>query len=474
MSERDENDRLLSPEATPGGLDSADAGGSGSGIRRINNWPVILFASVVAGFLLMIVKVGTERSQQTAAAAIEQPEKKPADKHAQSALGEYLTSNALIQAPPPKAEEQPQPPPSSPPAEATALTVPVVRPGDLDLPPLPTGAVAGTDEAIELVRRVQQKKIQDFEAALRARTGVRDGSQPGGAAARAAPQSDSDRLAAVRAQLASAGQGGDPTAAYHAKLAALRAGGGEAADLSGGMSVSVLGGAGGAASMPNSARNSLSQFDSQERDRWRLDNQVQAPRSPYELRAGFVIPATMISGINSDLPGQIIAQVSQDVWDTATGRHLLIPMGSRLVGSYSSNVEYGQSRVMIGWQRIVFPDGKALDIGAMAGADQAGYAGAKDKVNHHYLRVFGSALLMSVITAGVELSQGDNSTGGDQQRAGDALSEALGQQLGQAMAQMIRKNLNISPTIEIRPGYRFNVMVSKDLAFNQPYRQFAY
>jgi type IV secretion system protein VirB10 len=186
-----------------------------------------------------------------------------------------------------------------------------------------------------------------------------------------------------------------------------------------------------------------------------------------------VLPAVLISGISSDLPGVIIAQVSQDVYDTATGRWTLIPQGSRLVGQYSSEVAYGQARVLVAWQRIVFPDGKALDLGAMPGADSAGYAGFKDKVNNHYLRIFGSALLMSGVTAGAALSQPD-STYNDRQSARSALSEALGQQLGQATAQMIAKNLNIAPTLEIRPGYRFNVIVTKDLTFSKPYRAFDY
>jgi type IV secretory pathway VirB10-like protein len=136
-----------------------------------------------------------------------------------------------------------------------------------------------------------------------------------------------------------------------------------------------------------------------------LDSQPEAPRTPFELRAGFVVPATLISGINSDLPGQIMAQVAQHVYDTPTGKHLLIPQGSRLVGTYSSDVAYGQARVLVAWQRIVFPDGKAMDIGAMPGADSAGYAGFNDQVNNHYLRTFGSAFLMSGVTAGITLSQ---------------------------------------------------------------------
>lgn len=127
------------------------------------------------------------------------------------------------------------------------------------------------------------------------------------------------------------------------------------------------------------------QFDVQgQGDRWRLDSRAEAPRSPYELRAGFIVPAVLISGVNSDLPGQIVAQVSQDVFDTATGKWRLIPQGSRLVGQYSSDIAYGQSRVLVAWQRIVFPDGKAMDIGSMPGADSAGYAGFRDQVNNHY------------------------------------------------------------------------------------------
>lgn len=170
-----------------------------------------------------------------------------------------------------------------------------------------------------------------------------------------------------------------------------------------------------------------------------------------------------------------MAQVSQDVYDTPTGRHLLIPQGSRLVGSYSSDVAYGQSRVLVAWQRIVFPDGKAMDIGSMPGGDQAGYSGFKDKVNNHYFRLFGSALLMSAVTAGVALSQEDDNEGfGSETTASSAMSEALGQQLGQVTAQLISKNLNIAPTLEIRPGFRFNVIVTKDLTFSKPYKSFDY
>ena len=202
---------------------------------------------------------------------------------------------------------------------------------------------------------------------------------------------------------------------------------------------------------------------------------MQPPRSPFELRTGFVLPATLISGINSDLPGQIVAQVSQNVYDTPTGKFLLVPQGARLVGSYSADVAYGQSRVLVAWQRIIFPDGKALDLGSMPGADGGGYAGFKDKVNTHFLRVLTQAVLLSGVTAGISLSQPQNTVSDDGQLTGQsALTQALGQNLGQVTVEILRKNLNVSPTLVIRPGFRFNVVVVKDLTFSKPYRGFDY
>ena len=186
------------------------------------------------------------------------------------------------------------------------------------------------------------------------------------------------------------------------------------------------------------------------------------------------VPAIMIGGINSDVPGQTIAQVSQNVYDTATRRYILIPQGARLVGSYSSFAPYGARRVLVAWQRIVFPDGKAIDLGSMPGADSAGYAGMQDQVNNHYLRIFGSALLMSGVTTGVALSQRQQYDPYSGPNAGNVLSQQMGVQLGNATAQLINRNLNISPTLEIRPGYRMNVTVTKDLTFAAPYGHFDY
>jgi len=210
-------------------------------------------------------------------------------------------------------------------------------------------------------------------------------------------------------------------------------------------------------------------------DRWYWDKGLEKPRSKFSLRAGKIIPAIMISGINSELPGQIIAQVSQSVYDSATGKHLLIPQGTQLLGIYESQIKYGQSRVMVTWQRLNFPDDRVMDLGAMSGVDSAGYGGFTDKVNNHYFKLFGSAIMLSFITAGFEYSQDNNNNDDDNSvNASDAFSEALGQQLGMTTAKMIEKNLNISPTLEIRPGYRFNVMLNKDLVFESPYKGFDY
>ena len=202
------------------------------------------------------------------------------------------------------------------------------------------------------------------------------------------------------------------------------------------------------------------------------------------LRTGAVIPAILITGINSGLKGFVEAQVSENVYDTATGRFLLIPQGSRLLGTYNNGVVYGQRRLLVAWNRITFPDGKIVDLGSMPGTDFAGQAGFKDQVDNHFLRLFGSALLMSAITAGINLSQQGFMGMGNMYGYGggrmygmnssSVLSQSLGQGMGEAMQQLFQKNLNIAPTLKVRPGYLLNIMVSKDLSFSKPYRNFDY
>ncbi|HEB8363747.1 TPA: conjugal transfer protein TrbI [Campylobacter coli] len=204
------------------------------------------------------------------------------------------------------------------------------------------------------------------------------------------------------------------------------------------------------------------QFLSQKKDNGYLKYVKQKPLSTYEIKAGWNIPAILITGVNSDLPGQILAQVTQNVYDSATGKYLLIPQGTKVVGVYSSNIIYGQSRLLVAWNKLIFPNGDTLNLDGMQGTSQDGYTGFEDQVDNHYFRIFGSAFLLSSISAGIALS--DNSdTNSEKETASDkAIAQAI-QQMGQVASEMIRKNMNISPTLKIRPGYKFNIFVTKDI-----------
>jgi type IV secretion system protein VirB10 len=223
-------------------------------------------------------------------------------------------------------------------------------------------------------------------------------------------------------------------------------------------------------------------FDASNPQRWKSTATVENP-TRFTLRAGTVIPGVLLSGVNSELPGTILAQASQNVYDSSAGRYLLIPQGSKLIGAYTSETAYGKDRLFVAWQRIVYPDGRALDIGAQPGTDAGGYAGFADKVNHHYVRLFGSAILMSAVVGGVSYAQqvGQNSntvnsdgvTFNNTNTLTGSLSQSLGTVFGNVIAKMIEKNLDISPTIKIRPGYRFNILVIKDFEL-VPYAPYSY
>ena len=185
--------------------------------------------------------------------------------------------------------------------------------------------------------------------------------------------------------------------------------------------------------------------------------------SPYELKAGSIIPGVMITGVNSELPGQIVGQVSQNVYSSAAGRrYLLIPAGSKTVGSYDSNIVAGQQRILVAWNRIIFQDGSSLSLDGMPGADQSGFAGFKEKVDNHYWRTFGHAAMLSLFSAGIQLSQPRGAVTGTY-NSQQIMAAALGQQLGQLGMQIARRNLNIQPTLEISPGFQFSIMVTKDI-----------
>ena len=417
--------------------------------KRLNRLPLLIFGAACSLVLGVFIYVGYQRSLPR-----ERPQKTENPKASVSSqqFAEEIASKARpgsFIATIPQQQASNTQPEKSPGAESGKETqIPTQQ--DSHNVDMPTVLV---DPYLEDRLRIRERRFQALEAALKSKMGV----QVSELRARSTTRDLNAEISQTRQRLAAMT---DPSSAYQARLAQLR-----------GESVS------GADALYRSTATGKNDVRRLERtDSWSLDSQVEAPASPYMIRAGFVIPAIMISGINSDLPGQVMAQVSQNVWDTATGRFLLIPQGTRLIGAYSSDVAYGQERVLMAWQRLIFPDGKTFDIRAMPGADSAGYAGFSDQVNNHWFRTISSAILMSGVIAAVDLSQDNNnaSDSSDRQRAGDALSEALGQTLGQVLGQIISKNLNVAPTLEIRPGYRFNVIAVKDMTLPGPYQAFNY
>ena len=196
------------------------------------------------------------------------------------------------------------------------------------------------------------------------------------------------------------------------------------------------------------------------------NDRLQRPPSPYVVQAGSVIPAALITGLRSDLPGQITAQVTENVYDSPTGRFLLIPQGSRLIGTYDSQVAFGQSRVLLAWTRLILPDGRSIVLERQPGADAEGYAGLEDGVDHHWGRIATAALLATVLGVGTELgSSASGTTNNDLVRA---LRQGGQDSVSQTGRQLVGRNLDIQPTLTIRPGYPVRVMVTRDLVLAPP------
>lgn len=200
-----------------------------------------------------------------------------------------------------------------------------------------------------------------------------------------------------------------------------------------------------------------------------LNSTRSAALSPYEIKAGWEIPAVMEQSLNSDLPGEVKALVTSNVYDTATGQYLLIPQGSRLVGLYSSQVGYGQDGVQVIWHRVIFPDASSLDLGGMSGQDARGEAGFRGKVDRHYKRLIGFAVLTSLFAAASDLATSRNRTLLSYPSRGEVFGSAAGREATELGAQVTRRNLNVQPTIKIPVGYKFNVRVNRDILFEDPY-----
>lgn len=196
---------------------------------------------------------------------------------------------------------------------------------------------------------------------------------------------------------------------------------------------------------------------------------VHAPTTPYLLQQGAVLPAVLETAVNSDLPGQVSAIVRANVYDSLYGHYLLIPQGTRLLGEYASTQAFGQNRLLMAWNRLIFPDGRTLDLGGQPAVDALGAAGAADKVNHHFGRVFGSALLVSVIGAGADLARGDRTLLLEQRDVQELMASNLADEWERVATEYLRKNIDLEPTIILRNGLRFGVSLTQDVVLPGPY-----
>lgn len=196
-----------------------------------------------------------------------------------------------------------------------------------------------------------------------------------------------------------------------------------------------------------------------------VDRRIVAPdrimplASPYLLQAGAVIPAALITGIRSDLPGQITAQVTENVYDSATGSLLLIPQGTRIIGQYDDGVTFGQRRVLLVWNRLILPGGRSIVLERLPGADASGYAGLEDGVDYHWWDLMKAAGLSTLLAVGTELATSD------EDRLIRAIRDGAQDTVNQAGQQIVQRQLQVAPTLTIRPGFPVRVIVTRDLVF---------
>lgn len=192
-------------------------------------------------------------------------------------------------------------------------------------------------------------------------------------------------------------------------------------------------------------------------------HRLETPASPYQVMAGTIIAASLVTGLNSDLPGRVIAQVTEHVYDTPTGRHLLLPQGTRVLGRYDSVVAFGQSRALVIWERLILPDGSSVVIDNWPATDTAGYAGLEDEVDNHTLRLLKGIALSTLLGVGTELTFGD-----DESDLVQAIRSSAQDSANQSGQRIVRRNLDIQPTLKVRPGWPVRIIAHKDLIL-RPY-----
>ncbi len=196
-----------------------------------------------------------------------------------------------------------------------------------------------------------------------------------------------------------------------------------------------------------------------------LNSRVEAMKTPWCLRQGSVIPAVLVTAVNSDLPGQVTAQVPSDVLDSVRGSDVLIPAGTMIAGQYGASPGYGAERLFIAFTRLLFPDGTSLSLGAMPGQGPDG-AGFESDTDSHFFRMFTGSFLVSAVSASVTASQ---QQAGGNYSYGSALGQSAGDSLGSTLSKILDRNMNLSPTLSVKPGYSFSVAVTRDIYFNGPY-----
>jgi type IV secretion system protein TrbI len=430
----------LDPNTSPS-MSSGAVGGRG--VRRLNRVPMLIACGVCLVIGLAIIYTFHQRIESEQARVGTAATATPQAGSASSALANAPAAGLIAPAPPP--------------ASSAPVTPTPQQPQNVQLNPIQQAQLQAWSDYEQRRQAIDQAKYQSEVTAI--------GSQP-----------DVQLTGlSTNMQMDHAGSGSSPaTPSLDTQQP------GPQADSAGTAFIPPYGGlggvlGGGAIGIPpanpnandqSGKRNFLTQPDGDTSSDY-LPSHINTPISPYEVQAGTLIPATMIGGINSDLPGQVIGQVRENVYDTPTGKYLLIPQGSRLVGVYSSAITYGQTRVLVAWNRIIYPNGNSIDLGQMPGSDVSGYAGFNDRVNNHYLRIFGSAILASLFSAGAQLSQPQNNSNGTISSE-QILAASLGQQANTVGSMLIARGLDIQPTLTIRNGYLFNIMVTKDMVL-QPW-----
>ncbi len=223
---------------------------------------------------------------------------------------------------------------------------------------------------------------------------------------------------------------------------------------------------GGDARVPQSGSSSRETRDRASRSHAEVsfaDTDLTAPRSPYTLHAGTVIPAALMTAVNSDLPGRVIAQVTAPVYDSVTGDHLLIPQGARLIGTYSSETNYGDTRVFLAWNRMILPNGGSLDLGEVDATDASGAAGLPAKVDNHLDRIGGAVAISAVLSILANEAENDDEGG-----FGRSLGDAAAQEAARTGGRIVDRELNLRPTLKAKPGAPVRVLVTEDLIM-EPY-----